>query len=438
MKYKLLTLALLPILALILTACTPQEVLGKLPLIGTILFPAPKSDVDLTKQVSLNVWGLWENPEAMKAMVSKYNETYPNIKITYDDRSVLNMNDYKQTVFTRIGESQTADVMRVHQSWTPKLKDNLAPIPESLMSLETLNSEYYPMVSKYQVSDGRIYGLPTYYDGLVLVYNKNHFKEIGQSEAPTSWEQFRRLSQELTVRGENESIVRAGAAMGTSNNNEMYADIMSMLFKQAGLNIPEDLDSSAASDTLVFYTNFVTKDKVWSTEFPEATTAFVQGKVSMIFVPSWKLLDVLKSVNELSFEIGVSSVPQIRTDNPVTWGSYWVYVVPKASPNADVAWHFINFLSSQDQQLMMFNESAKYRQYGTPYSLVSMSGQLDNSPYLKAVLEYAKYAEGGETSGRSGNDKQVIPIRDAINDVLGGTPSQTVVSKLKESLKTAL
>jgi len=438
MKYKYLTLALLPILALTLTACTPQDALGQLPVIGPLLFPNKKPDVDLSKQINLNVWGLWENPEAMKVLISKYNEKYPNVKVNYDDRSVLNMTDYKQTVFTRINEDQGADVIRVHHSWTEKLVPSLAPLPESIMSLETYNSSFYPMVSKYQVSGGKAYGMPTYYDGLVVVYNKNHFKEIGQEEVPVSWEAFRRLANQLTIRGENNIIVRSGVAMGSANNNEMYPDILGMLFSQGNISVPNDLDTTRAADTLLFYTNFVTKDKIWSTDMPEATSAFVQGKVSMIFIPSWKLIDVLKNVNDVNFEVGVSEVPQIRVDNPVTWGSYWVYVVPKSSQNPNNAWHFINFLAEQEQQLSMFNESSKYRAFGTPYSLVSMTTQLDNSPYLKPVLKSAPKADGGVFSGRAGNDKQTTPLRDAINQVLANEKIEDVMKKLKESVATSL
>ncbi|OGC46210.1 hypothetical protein A2V49_04450 [candidate division WWE3 bacterium RBG_19FT_COMBO_34_6] len=430
-KNKIATFLLVLVIPFFLTACS----LSDLPVIGKYL-PSSTGKGTSNKSGDLTVWGLWENQEVMKVLIAKFNETHPNVTVTYEDRSILKPQvDYKEKVFRRASDETAPDVMRVHIGWITSLKDLLVPMPSSMMSVETLKNSFYKVASDNLIIDNQIYGLPTYYDGLVLVYNKDHFKEVGQVEPPTAWEEFRRLALELTIRGEDDKIIRGGAAVGNADNIDFYGDIIGMLFSQAGVVLIDGLDSVPAQDAVSFYTNFILEDKVWSGELPEASAAFSQGKVSMIFVPSWNLLDILASNPQMN--IGVAAVPQAAPDTPATWGSFWVDVVPKSSKNPDLAWEYIKFMADEPQQLMAFSEASKYRAYGAPYSLVSLSPQVSSSPYLKPLLDSAQYAKTGSIASRAGNKRQEDALKEAINSIVNhqlGVTIQSALEKAKQDL----
>ena len=427
-KKKIATLVLILVLPLFLTACS----LGDLPVVGR--FFGGGGGGSSIGPADLTVWGMWENPEVMNVLIQKFNETYPDVNISYDDRSILKPVEYKERAFRRATEDSSPDVMRVHISWLPKLRDLLAPMPKDMMSVETFSSSFYPVAVENLVKDNQIYGIPAYYDGLVLVYNKSHFEEIGQLEPPTAWEEFRRLALELTKRNSEGNIVRAGAAVGNADNIDFFSDIIGMLFSQAKVDIPEGVDTKPAQDALSFYTNFILEDRVWSDALPEASAAFAQEKVSMIFVPSWNLLDILNARPDLN--IGVAPVPQAALDKPATWASFWVDVVPKASDEPEAAWGFINFIASEEQQLLGFNEDSKYRVFGAPYSMVNLSGELVSNPYLNPLLESAPYAKTYEIAARSGNRHKVEALRTAINNMLRSRSvlPETVLSEFKAAL----
>ena len=230
MRNKLAAVALLLTLSVTLTACTLQD----LPVIGKYLGGGNSGSVTLT------MWGLWEKPEVMDVLIKKYQETYPNVTINYEDRSVLNPNDYKDRVFSRANQALGADIISVHNSWVPALRGELAPVPANIMDVTTFQSTFYPVAADSAIQDGKIYALPLYYDGLVLVYNKDHFAEIGQTTPPTAWEEFRRIALRLrTVSGaKGETLVRAGAAVGTANNIDHFSDILGLMWSQAGGAIP--------------------------------------------------------------------------------------------------------------------------------------------------------------------------------------------------------
>jgi ABC-type glycerol-3-phosphate transport system substrate-binding protein len=315
-----------------------------------------------------------------------------------------------------LSSESTLDIVLVHNTWVKSLSTLLAPLPSTVMSATEYKDKFYPVSQESATVDNNIYAVPAFYDGLVLVYNKDHFKEIDQLEAPTSWEEFRKLAIELTVKGSDNKLVRAGAAIGTANNINFFSDILGLLLSQTGAKIPDDIDSRASQDALLFYTDFVKEYGVWDSSFPEASTAFAEEKVSMILVPSWSLLDILNARPDLN--IGVAPVPQALENNPVSWGSFWMYAVPANSQNKETAWEYIKFITQQDQQLLMYNGATQFRQFGSPFGLSSLSSQVLSNPYIGPVLQSAPYAKSGIIAGRSGNVVQVNALKDAVNAVL--------------------
>jgi len=423
MKNKTLTAILLMSLPLFLTACTLKDV----PIIGNLLCGKGSPQ----NPVSLGMWGLWESPETMESLISKYQEQSPLVTIKYEDRSVIKPAQYKETVLSRLSEGIAPDIVLIHNSWVNEMKDYLAPMPATLETAKNYSQNFYPVISQSALIDGKIYAAPAHYDGLVLVYNKDHFDEIDQVTPPTAWEEFRRVALALKLRDEKDNLIRSGAAIGTADNIDFFSDILGLMFAQASIEVPGDLDSKAAQDAVSFYVMFSTIDGVWNSTSIEASKAFSQGKVSMIFVPSWNLLDIIKASPDIN--IGVAPVPQAVPSNPVSWGSFWMYAVPKSSQNAEASWKFIDFLVSDEQQLALFNDSSKIRAYGAPLSSVNLKSQVDSGPlakYIKPVLDTAPYARSGYFAGRSGNVTQVEALRTAVNSVLSKDAT------VEEALKT--
>jgi ABC-type glycerol-3-phosphate transport system substrate-binding protein len=439
MRKRLLTTALLVMLPFFVTACTLQD----LPVVGKYLGGVKVPTI--TGNGTVTMWGLWEDVEVMDALINKYKEKNPNASIVYDNRSIQNADQYRETLYTRLTQEDTTttdigDIVLVHNSWVPRMKDYLSPAPASVMDENTYASSYYPSATNSAVVDGKIYAFPVYYDGLALVYNKKHFAEIDQQTPPTAWEEFRRLALKLTQKDANGNLVRGGAAIGSSKNIDFFSDIIGLLLSQAGVTVPSGLDTDDARDALTFYTNFVNEDGVWNDSMPEASTAFAQEKVSMIFVPSWNLLDIIRSRPDL--DIGVAPVPQANTEAPVSWASFWMYAVPAKSKNKDAAWNFIKFLSTEEAQLLMFSTASQYRTYGAPYSLVGLREQAASgaaAQYIKPYLDTASFSKGGVFSARAGNTDTINALKDAVTSATNTNGAQrTSVTDALTSLKGKL
>src|SRR3972149_10718530 len=126
-------LALLILVSLLLTACSIKDV----PVIGRLFGGGEDSGTQTSKPVTLTVWGLWESPEVIDALVKKYQEARPDVTVNYDDRSIVKIDDYKDRIFSSAGQTIYADVVMVHNSWVSRLKETLVPMPASLMDVAT-------------------------------------------------------------------------------------------------------------------------------------------------------------------------------------------------------------------------------------------------------------------------------------------------------------
>lgn len=220
--------------------------------------------------------------------------------------------------------------------------------------------------------------------------------------------------------------------MGSANNIDFYADILGLMWSQAGVDIKNGLDSRAAQDALTFYVNFAKEDGVWNDYFPEAAQAFANGQVSMIFVPSWQILDILAASPGLN--IGVAPVPQVSSESPKAWASFWMEGVSAKSANPAVAWDFLKFLGEREQQLSFFNSSSNYRGFGSPYSRKDLSDELALNDYLRPYVLDAPYAQTEEITARSGNARQEEAIKEAVNAVLSGMSASEALTKAKAEI----
>jgi multiple sugar transport system substrate-binding protein len=428
MNYKHKTYALLLSFPLVLTGCNPKN----LPIVGKLLGGGTPE----VKNVSLTVWGLWETEQTLQPILQKYTTEHPNIKITYEDRSIMPLVDYKERVFTRAFEGVKPDIVMAHASWIPRLVagGGAWAVPTGIIDTGYLDANFFPVVKETSVIDGNLYSLPSTYDGLVLVYNKRHFESAGITEPPVGWEDFRRDAKKLRVPEDlSLPMTRAGAAIGLADNIDHFSDILGLMWEQAQVKIPEELDTDASKDALSFYTNFVKEDGVWSASMPESVLAFASDKVSMILVPSWRLYELLSNMQDPTV-VGVAQVPQALQESPITWASYWTWVVPKSSPNPNESWDVIKYITDAEQQTALFSEASKTRPFGSIYSNVTLAQNLSTNGYLKAAVESAPYAKTAEIAGRAGNRRQSDALKQAVNDVISGKTVSEALATAKTTI----
>lgn len=394
----------------------------------------PKLMTKTPESVTLNYWGLWEPTSVMQAVIADYEAANPNVKINYSMQSVKN---YRTRFLSASTQSNPPDIVRIHNTWLPMLRKDLAPAPESVVPLSEL-SDFYPVVKQNFVVGDKLYALPLEIDGLALIYNEDILKEAGATP-PADWNTLRKLAFDLTkTNPETKIIERAGVALGTTNNVEHWSDILGLLILQNS-GKPGKPSETAVQHALTFYTLFSTQDKSWDASQPNSVYAFATGTVAMIIAPAWQVSEI-KAINpNLNFK--VAPAPVLPTAN-IAWASYWAEAVPLTSKNPTEAWKFIKYLSSAPVLQKMYAGASQIRALGEPYPRISMASTLANDPIAGAFItqgpNYQSWYLADRTYDEGVNDQFSQYYEDAVNGINNGQTVGAILKSLDEGVAQVL
>lgn len=392
---------------------------------GFLVFKFLLPRIKKPREVTLTYWGLWEPEIVMNGVIAEWEKEHPNIKVKYVQQS---QREYRERLQSALARQEGPDIFRFHLTWVPMLKNDLDPVPTSVMSSSLYEQSFYPVVIKNLRGEASYLGIPLMVDNLALFYNEDIFLAGGKTP-PKNWEELRQTARELTVKDEEGRIQTAGVALGTTNNVDHWSDILGlmMLQNQADLTNPAYCSKKGEEeiclgvDALKFYTAFYLVDKVWDETLPSSTQVFAAGKVAMYFGPSWRVFDI-KSLNpRLNFKI--IPVPQLPGGN-VNWASFWVEGVSKKSPYKDEAWEFLKFLSSPTILEKLYQAESNLRLFGEIYPRIEMAEKLKTNPLVAPFLEQMPTAKTwylcSFTWDNGINDRMIKYFEDAVNAVNQG------------------
>jgi multiple sugar transport system substrate-binding protein len=402
-----------------------------------------KKTVPPPEDITLTYWGLWEEKEVMEPLIKEYQKTHTNIKISYEKKSEK---DYRKKLLTWIQNGQGPDIFRFHNTWIPELilpnpnvqELALAALPESVMTSADYEKTFYPVHVKDLKIGKNIYGIPLMIDGLVMIVNEDLLKKAGISSIPTNWDEMVAAASQISVKGKDNVLMTAGFAAGSATNVGHFSDIYGLMLLLNGGELSK-LDQPEASGALEAYRRFAEEpNNVWSDTMPNSVNAFAQGKVAMIFAPSWEIHAIKTTAPDL--KIVVVPIPNPPGGKQFSISTYWVEGVSKRSTHQLEAWKFLAYLSSKEGQTKMFEIQSNIRMFGTPYSRVDLAELLVQDPYLGPVVKQA--AEDRfvslplitNTFDDGLNDEVVRYLENAINGASQGVSYGEAMKKAKEGI----
>ena len=398
-----------------------------------------QTTVPAQQQTVLTYWGLWEPTAVLDEIINEYEEANPGIKIDY---RVQSHKDYRERLQTAIASGNGPDIFRYHASWVPMLAEDLAVLPAGVMSAQEYQSTFYPVTAQQLQIEGKIVGLPMMYEGLMLYYNTEVLQTAGV-EPPTTWSELKQLANELTVPASkndrsNQGIQRSGLAIGNASNVDHFADVLALLILQNGGD-PSEPAFTEVRDALTFYTNFVIVDQVWDSTLPNSTVAFARGDAVMMFAPSWQAHEIKNLNPQLQF--ATAPLPQL-SEEKVAWANYWAEGVNERSGNKSAAWNFLKYLVSAEVMQKLYSAQSQVRTFGEPYSRQDLAENLQDDPYVGALLSDAPIATGwymsSATHDNGINDNIIDYYRTAVNAVLAGNNMDEILLALEKGVQQEL
>lgn len=395
------------------------------------------------QEVTLIYWGLWENDGVIKPIIAEFEAQNPNIKVQYSKQS---HRQYRERLQAGIERGDGPDIFRFHNTWVPMLKNQLAAIPDTVMTASQFNETYYPVATNDLVGGQALYGIPLMIEGLGLYYNEDLFAAAGVTAPPTTWEDLLAMVPKIS-KPEGTGFAISAIALGTTGNIENYSDILATMFMQNGANltIPKGKE---AEETLAFYHKFANPtDPVytWNETMDNSMYAFANGKVAMILAPSWRAFDIIEMAKQVNpgLKFKIAPIPQLP-GNTVTWASYWVEGISEKSKFKKQAAEFLKFLTSRETMTKLYLEESKVRLFGEPYARKDMASLLSNDPYAGPYINQAKDARSFPLASRTFdnglNDRMMKYVENAVNAMTtGSSPQQeldTVTSGFSQVLSS--
>lgn len=353
-------------------------------LVFALLAGAGKKKEPVQKQIALSYWGLWEDKEVMDPLIKEYQKTHPNVTITYEKKTEQ---DYRQKLLVWIQKGQGPDIFRFHNTWIPEIQEVVSAIPESVMSVADFEKTYYPIHTKDLKYGKKVYGMPLMVDGLVLIVNEDLLRKAGIATIPANWDDMMAAASQTTVKDKDSRIITAGFAAGTASNVSHFSDIFGLMLILNGGDLTK-LDMPEASGALEAYRRFAEEpNNVWSEDLPNSISAFTQGKVAMIFAPSWEIHTIRTNAPDL--KIAVAPIPAPPGGKQFSLASYWVEGVSRKSEHQEEAWKFLAYLGSKEGETKLYEIQSSIRAFGATYSRMDLADLLVQDQYLGPVVKQA-------------------------------------------------
>lgn len=397
--------------------------LGAAVFLGRMAF----SSVAAPQEVTLTYWGLWENDGVIRPLITEFESTHPKIKVQYSKQS---QRQYRERLQAAIERGDGPDIFRFHNTWVPMLKNQLAPIPATVMTASEFKSTYYPAAGSDLVGGQTVYGIPLMIEGLGLYYNQDLFAAAGITAPPATWEDLMGMVPKIS-KPEGNGFAVSAIALGTTGNIENFGDILAVMLMQNGANlaIPKGKE---AEETLAFYHKFANPtDPVytWNETMDNSMYAFANGKVAMILAPSWRAFDIMDMAKQVNptLKFKIAPIPQLP-GNTVTWASYWAEGISEKSKYPKEAAEFLKFITSRESMTKLYAEESKTRLFGEPYARVDMASLLSNDPYAGPFISQAKDARSFPLASRTFdnglNDRMTKYVENAVNAINSGSSPQ--------------
>jgi ABC-type glycerol-3-phosphate transport system substrate-binding protein len=346
----------------------------------------PSTSSTQQPEITLTMWGLFDNAEVWAPIIKDFQLENPNIKVNYVKKDY---SEYEDKTVDALASGNGPDIWLIRNDSVYKHYQKLVSMPNGLLAQvqktqgktdeEIYKQTYAPVAAEDNIIDGKIYGIPMYIDTLALIYNNSIFqdkrraledsKQVAPNDQlllvpPLTWEDIITYTKLLTKK-DGTNITQAGIALGESNNVSNSADILYALMLQNGTKMVSDDKKSAAfnlsqakttgepvypgTQALEFFTSFSNPSKEtysWNNSMPNSYDMFKQGKLAMMFGYAYQVNQLKQEVPTLNFN--AAPLPQIKgASTPVDYASYWTETVTKNSKNPDSAWRFIAYASSK-------------------------------------------------------------------------------------------
>jgi multiple sugar transport system substrate-binding protein len=328
---------------------------------------APVAEAPGAEKVSLRLWS-HQNVSFVKAnegLVSKWQESNPNVEIKYEN---FPYGDFIQTIQTSMAAKNEADVMEMFGSWvqTYARGGTLSVVPDDIISMSEAEDVFFAAPLDGYVWEGKLYGMPNEFNlenGAVLV-NKRMFEEA-ELDYPPKWESWEEL-----VADAQKLVKMEGETMTVAGYHYITGDGLGFLFWEGilerGANYFADdelhLDflTPEAEETVQWLVDMAVKDKVvdpftFNLNANWVGDSFFQGLVAIGYIGPWIVPVARENHPDFADPWNHVRAPYYGQQMSFAADAGWGKVVSPNSQNLQAAWEFAKFCTIDQANARFWN-----------------------------------------------------------------------------------
>ena len=339
-----------------------------------------------TGDSEIEIWYTYEGFETIKKRVLDYEILHPEVDIVLQDQPSSGWLD-KYISVAQTGESP--DIFLAKGSWFGELADLEYIEPLTSFLTPQKEAEFLPSAIDGLSYENELWGLPLWFDSILLYYNKDIFDQAELSYPNSSWTDNDLVSAavELTDRSEDNEIyglvwASISPYMWPSfqygfGHGPLYQDNWIIVNDTASVNAMEFIYDLKYYHRCLFYDD----------SSNSATQAFIAGKGAMLIYGGW----YTPTLDSLEVDYGMEVLPLISSTSerisPMVEVKGWG--ISKDAKNTSLCYDIVSFLTNKETQEELIQDEKKVP---TLLELINSPTVTENL-IIKTQINQIKYSQ---------------------------------------------
>ncbi|GAP09444.1 carbohydrate ABC transporter substrate-binding protein, CUT1 family [Bellilinea caldifistulae] len=374
-------------------------------------------------------------PEEMNAIVAKFNQSSPNVKVEIEYVSYDALHD--KIVTAMATNPPSYDVVLVDDIWYAEFVKNgyLWDVTDKID--QNTKQEVFSTAWDITSVNGRIYGMPWLLDQKYFYYNTEILEKAGV-DVPQTWEDLIEASRKIKEMG----LVEYPIVWSWAQAEAAICDFVALLYGNGGTFVDSNGNPAFNNEKGVQVVEWMVKTVDEGLSNPasisyveeDVRNVFSQGKAA--FALNWLYMYDLAALNpdesQVVGKVGLGLVPAFKgsgVPSATINGSMGFSVIDK-SPNREEAWEYVKFLTSEPIQkeysahlLPVWSgnyegqalEELKSLNESNPVTVPAFSAQIVYAHVRPKVPFYPEFSKALQLALQEALTKQKSPAQ-ALND----------------------
>jgi multiple sugar transport system substrate-binding protein len=296
-------------------------------------------DGDSGRQVVLEYWQFWTDPEAkavITELVNGFETAHPGIKVNVTD---LTWGEGHSKIIVAFSGGNPPDIVELGSDWIPEFSSR-----GSLMDITDYvgNLLEERIMWEQGIYKNRYFAVPWYLDTRVIFYNKDLLREAGfhTDRYPRTWDELRKACEKINNLGPKIS----GFGANIFEKHRLYKKFLPFVWTAGGdvldSNFQPVFDSPEVIEAFEYYLG-LTGNGVMDNQ-RNLDQRFINGTLGFDFSGGWTLKNIGRNNPDLNF--GVMPVPSPSGEMGVSFAGGEYLAISAGCRHPRQAFEFIEFM----------------------------------------------------------------------------------------------